>query len=98
MEKPTYEYNAQKNAILLEERGIGFEDVIAILNSCGPLAIIDHPNPAKYPHQKIYVVDIQGYIYLVPFERQGAKALLKTVYPSRKATKLYQEKLLGDTK
>jgi hypothetical protein len=92
MDKPIFEYNAGKNLKLLEERGIGFEDIIAILDSEGPLGIIDHPNPAKYPKQKIYIVDVDGYAYLVPFERQGEKAILKTIYPSRKITRMYRNK------
>jgi uncharacterized DUF497 family protein len=94
MEKPIYEYNDQKNLKLLQERGIGFEDIIAILDTKGYLAIIDHPNPTKYPHQKIYIVAIDGYAYLVPFERRGNKCVFKTIYPSRKITRLYREKLL----
>jgi uncharacterized DUF497 family protein len=94
MEKPIFDYNDEKNAKLLETRGIGFEDVIAILDTKGYLAVIDHPNPAKYPNQQIYVVEVNGYVYLVPFEKRGNKALLKTIYPSRKVTRLYREKLL----
>jgi uncharacterized DUF497 family protein len=44
MEKPLYEYSVEKNLKLLEERGIGFEDIIAILSAKGALAVIDHPN------------------------------------------------------
>lgn len=95
MERPIYEYSAEKNLKLLKERGIGFEDIIAILDTKGPLKVIGHPNKAKYPHQKIYIVDISGYAYLVPFERHGNKAILKTIFPSRKITRLYRNKLLG---
>ena len=89
MERPIYDFNDEKNLMLLKQRGIGFEDIIAILDSGGCLAIIDHPNPAKYPHQKIYIVDVSGYAYLVPFETLGDKLILKTIYPSRKLTKKY---------
>lgn len=95
MEHPIYEYSAEKNLKLLEERGIGFEDIIAILDAKGALTIIDHPNKVKYPHQKIYIVDINGYAYLVPFERHSNKVTLKTIFPSRKITRLYRSKLLG---
>lgn len=84
-----------KHFKLLTERGIGFEDVIAILASKGYLAIIDHPNPQKYPNQQIYVIEVERYVYLVPFEKQGHKVIFKTIYPSRKMTRLYQEKLAG---
>lgn len=98
MERPTYEYSAEKNSKLLKERGIGFEDIIAILDAKGVLAIIDHPNKAKYPKQKIYLVDVSGYVYLVPFERHSNKAVLKTIFPSRKFTRLFRNKLLGGKK
>lgn len=94
MKKPIYEFNSEKNLKLLQERGIGFEDIIAVLDTKGCLAVIDHPNSAKYRNQQIYLVDIEGYIYLVPFERHGDIAFLKTIYPSRKITRLYREKLL----
>ena len=61
MEKPIYDYNNGKNAMLLQERGIGFEDIITILGTKGYLAVIDHPNPTKYPNQKIYIVGVDGY-------------------------------------
>jgi hypothetical protein len=94
MDKPIYEYKIEKNIKLLSERGIGFEDVIAVLDTRGPLTIIDHPNQAQYPNQKLYFVDINDYVYVVPFEKIDHKAILKTVYPSRKMTRLYQAKLL----
>jgi uncharacterized DUF497 family protein len=98
MEKPLYEYSVEKNLKLLEERGIGFEDIIAILSAKGALAVIDHPNARKYPRQKFYVVNVGGYAYVVPFERHGNKAILKTIFPSRKMTRLYRNKLLGGKK
>ncbi len=94
MEKPIFDYNNDKNKKLLETRGIGFEDIIAILDSKGYLAVIDHPNPTQYPNQQIYIVNVNGYAYLVPFEKSGKKLVLKTIYPSRKITRLYREKLL----
>src|SRR5260364_282792 len=93
MEKITYEYSTSKNLKLLNERGIGFEDIIVILNTKGALAVLDNPNQVKYPGQKICVVDINSYLYLVPFERRSNKILLKTVYPSRKFTRLHRAKL-----
>lgn len=94
MESPIYNYDAVKNLKLLQERSINFEDIIAVLYTKGYLAVIDHPNRAKYPKQKIYIVDVDGYAYLVPFEKHGNKFILKTIYPSRKMTRLYREKLL----
>lgn len=95
MEKITYEYHPSKNLKLLTERGIGFEDIIAILESDGAMTVLDTPNSKKYPEQKIYVVNVNGYAYLVPFEKQQGKIMLKTIYPSRKLTKRYQDRLRG---
>jgi len=93
MEKPIYDYDNEKNLKLLLERGIGFEDIITILDTKGYLAVIDNPNSIKYPNQQIYIVDVDGYAYLVPFEKQSDKCVLKTIYPSRKITRLYREKM-----
>jgi len=87
MDNPTYKFSPEKNLKLLEERGIGFEDIIAILDSRGPKAVIDHPNQDKYPGQKIYIIEIDGYAYLIPFIRQSDTVILKTIFRSRKVTK-----------
>lgn len=84
-----YEFNPEKNITLLEERGICFEDIIALINANKVLAIIKHPNLIKYPGQKIYIVDVDGYCYLVPYVKNGNQIFLKTIIPSRKATKQY---------
>ncbi len=96
MDNPIYEYSAKKNLKLLRERGVCFEDVISVLDEEGPLSVIDHPNPKKYPGQKIYLVELDNYIYLVTFERKGNKAILKTIYPSRKMTRLYKKQEEND--
>jgi uncharacterized DUF497 family protein len=88
-----YEFSADKNQCLIEERGISFEEVIASLDNGKLLDTIDHHNATKYPRQKIYLVDINGYVYLVPFVRKDKQTVfLKTVIPSRKLTKKYLHK------
>ncbi len=89
-----FDFDPHKNAQLIEERYISFEEVISILESVGPLDIIEHPNSTKYSHQKMYVLEVNEYIYLVPFVENGKKIFLKTIFPSRKATKIY----LGKTR
>jgi hypothetical protein len=84
-----YEFNSEKNVALLEDRGICFEDIIALINANKILDIIGHPNQIKYPGQKIYIVDVDGYCYLVPYVKNGDQIFLKTIIPSRKATKQY---------
>jgi uncharacterized DUF497 family protein len=84
-----FEWNAEKNESLRESRGICFEDVVACIVSGGVLDVIDHPNQKKYPGQKMYVVDVNGYAVLVPYVKTDEGMFLKTVIPSRKMTKKY---------
>jgi uncharacterized DUF497 family protein len=84
-----FNFDPQKNRELIQLRGISFEEVIAVLASKGPIDIIKHYNDQKYSHQRIYVVEIHSYIYLVPFVEQESEIFLKTIFPSRKATKKY---------
>jgi hypothetical protein len=53
------------------------------------LDIIEHPNQEKYPGQKVYLIEVDAYVWLVPFVEDDDKVLLKTAIPSRKATKKY---------
>ena len=82
-------WNPAKNARLKKERGVSFEDVLFHLEAGDALDIFDHPNQARYPGQKIYVVAIEGYVYLVPFVESEREIFLKTIIPSRKATSHY---------
>lgn len=88
-----YTWNSDKNDLLILEREISFEDIVLNINLGNELDIYDHPNQDKYPEQKISVVSIEGYAYLVPFVENEAEIFLKTIIPSRKATKHY----LGDS-
>ena len=85
-----YEFSADKNQQLIRERLISFEDVIAALGNDKLLDTIEHPNKTKYPNQKIYIIEINEYAYLVPFVKKDKYTLfLKTIVPSRKLTKKY---------
>ena len=84
-----FDWNIAKNEILKNERGISFEDVINSIIEDGLLDIVEHPNQEWYSHQKIMVVNVDRYIYLVPFVEDEKKIFLKTIIPSRKATKSY---------
>lgn len=84
-----FEFDVGKNTALKSERGISFEEIILLINEGHLLDVVEHPNKVKYSHQQMYVVDVEGYVYLVPFVREGNKIFLKTIYPSRKATKEY---------
>ena len=87
-------WNAFKNHQLIEQRGISFDDVVFYLQQGSLLNDIKHPNSAKYPNQRIFVVDIDGYVFLVPYIENQDEIFLKTIIPSRKATKQY----LGEAK
>ena len=82
-------WSAEKNELLKLERGIAFEHIVVAVEGGGLLDILAHPNPAKYPKQRVLVVACDGYVYLVPFVEEVDHYFLKTVIPSRKATRDY---------
>lgn len=84
-----FRWGPEKNEQLKLERGISFEQMVVALEAGGLLDILAHPNPAKYPNQKVLVVANDAYAYLVPFVEQEDHFFLKTVIPSRKATRDY---------
>lgn len=86
--KPIH-WNPEKNRKLIEERNISFENVVFSLQSGGLLDDIVHPNTEKYPNQRVFVVSIDDYVYLVPYVETEEEIFLKTAIPSRKATKQY---------
>ena len=83
-------YGKEKNELLKQSRGIGFEEIISAINSGKILDVYNHPGQANYPQQKIYVVEALDYVYLVPFIRNEEGIFLKTIIPSRKAKKIYK--------
>lgn len=89
----TFAWNPEKNDWLRAERGITFEEVVLNIQLGNEVDIFEHPNQQRYPGQKILVVIIEDYAYLVPFVENDEEIFLKTIIPSRKATKQY----LGDT-
>jgi len=84
-----YDWDSDKNKLLINQRGVSFEEVISILESGEVLDVVNHPNKKKYPHQKMYIIEINEYAYLVPFVADGNKIFLKTIIPNRKANKKY---------
>jgi len=85
-------WNADKNQQLIKERGVSFEDVVFYLSQGEVLDDLKHPNSDKYPDQRVFVLNIDDYVYLVPYVENRSEIFLKTIIPSRKATKQY----LGD--
>ena len=88
-----FRWNTEKNNLLKEERGVCFEDVVTQIYEGNILDIIKHPNEEKYPGQKIYIIFLQNYVYMVPFVKNENEIFLKTIIPSRKMYKLYKGQL-----
>ena len=91
----TFAWNDEKNRLLKADRQVCFEDVVISMRSTYSvemgflLDVLEHPNQEKYKGQKIFVVWIDDYIYLVPFVESDDEVFLKTIIPSRKATRKY---------
>jgi uncharacterized DUF497 family protein len=85
----TFVWNNEKNDLLKAERQVTFEEVILCIEMGFLLDVLEHPNQEKYEGQKIFVVQIDDYVYLVPFVENEREVFLKTIIPSRKATKKY---------
>jgi len=83
----SFDWNDEKNALLRETRGVSFDDVVFCIEQGLLLGEFPHPNKAKYPGQHVFVVEIDGYAYLVPFVESDDVIFLKTIIPSRKATR-----------
>ncbi len=84
-----YTWDEDKNAKLVRERGVSFEEVVLSIQDGQVLEVMDHPNKEKYAHQRVFVVKIRDYVYPVPFVDKGNEIILKTIIPSRKWTRKY---------
>lgn len=86
-----FDYSEEKDAILRQTRGIGFEEIEQEIRAGKLLDDLDNPNRKSYPRQKIFVVKLKKYVYIVPYviDKKRQVIFLKTIYPSRKFTKLY---------
>ena len=93
-----FRWNAGKNEALKASRGLSFERVVVAIESGGLLDILAHPNKARYPKQRVLVVAFDNYAYLVPFVEEKDHFFLKTVIPSRKATRDYLNRGEPDVK
>ena len=84
-----FAWDNEKNEKLKEERGISFEEIVLHIERGDILDILEHPNPERYGGQRILVMNGEGYAYLVPVLETEDEVILKTITPSRKATKRY---------
>lgn len=88
-----FDWNPEKNRQLAVELGISFERVVSSIERGGIVDVLEHPNQERYPGQRIYVVDIEQYLYLVPFVTAAdGTRFLKTIIPSRKAMREYRRR------
>jgi uncharacterized DUF497 family protein len=84
-----FSWNEEKNDQLKTERQVSFEEVVLDIELGFLLDVLEHPNQEKYKGQKVFVVQIDEYVHLVPFVETADQVFLKTIIPSRKATRKY---------
>ena len=84
-----YDWNREKNEVLKKTRGVSFEEIVFHIENGDELDVYPHPNPERYQNQLISVVVVNDYAYLVPYVESEDGIFLKTIIPSRKATKRY---------
>lgn len=82
-----FAWDPEKNKLIIKTRGISFEQVVFSIQNGKLLTILRHPNVKKFGNQRLFVVNIDGYAYVVPFIENEKTVFLKTVFPSRKLTK-----------
>ena len=84
-----FDWNDEKNEVLKKVRGVSFEQVELAIALGDLVDRIRHPNPSKYPNQKVFLVKIENYIYSVPYVEDSEKIFLKTIIPNSEATKRF---------
>ncbi len=84
-----FSWNDEKNALLKADRQVSFEEIVLYIEMGFLFDVLEHPNQEKYKGQKIFVVQVDYYVYLVPFIETESEIFLKTIIPSRKATHKY---------
>ncbi len=84
-----FSWKPEKNRELIRKRGISFEEIVFHIERGDVLDLMEHPNQERYPEQRMFVIDVEGYAYLVPFVEDEREVFLKTIIPSRKATRDY---------
>lgn len=84
-----FRWNHEKNETLKVQRNMSFEEIVLAIEADGLLDELRHPNPENYPNQSVFVVALDDYVYLVPYIEEPDYYFLKTVIPSRMATRDY---------
>lgn len=91
MKDKIFDWSNEKNALLKKTRDVSFEQAVSAIKEGRLITVIKNPNQKKYPNQKTLLVEIDDYVYLVPCIESESKVFLKTIFPSRKFTKIYLE-------
>ncbi len=86
-----FDWDPEKNEKIKRERGVSFEEIALLLGAGRVWAVTKHWNTEKYPNQRIFLIPIDGRIIAVPFVQDKDRIFLKTAFPSKKMTKLYNE-------
>ena len=81
-----FNWDPEKNKKLIKERGVSFEICLVKIEGKD---ILDILNSTNHLNQKIFVLEINDYVYLVPIVENEEEVFLKTIIPSRKFTKKY---------
>ena len=87
-----FNWDNEKNEKLKRDRGVSFEQIVLLNQNGYVLDILEHPKTGKYQNQKLYVIAIENYAYIVPFIDKEGKRFLITIFPSRKYTNRYLRK------
>ena len=89
-DQKVFNWNPDKNQLLIFNRGISFERIVFEISCGNELAVLEHPNQDKYPGQRISMVQVDDYVYAVSFIETDEEIFLKTIIPSRKATRKHR--------
>lgn len=84
-----FHWNNEKNERLKESRGVCFEEIVILMKQEEVIDVLEHSNQDKDPGQRIAIVEINEYAYLIPYVQEGEEIFLKRIIPSRKATNQY---------
>jgi uncharacterized DUF497 family protein len=84
-----FDWDEEKNQRLKAERGISFDEIVLHIVIGNLVDIVLNKNQKRYPGQRIFAINIEGYIYLVPFDETESTIMLRTIIPSRQATRTY---------
>jgi hypothetical protein len=84
-----FDWNLGKNEELKAQRKISFEDIVFSISRDGLMDILEHPDQQRYPGQRIFIVNVDDYAYIIPFIEDEKTVFLETIIPSRKMTRKY---------